>query len=90
MNRLMPFILFVFIFAFSSILMSAEPDESGIGGTGVSKPILEDEIFNRPEVPEIVDIPEVPEIPVPELDGMVDVVPEFSNEEIATPADTAD
>ncbi len=89
MNRLMRYLLFILIFSFSSLAISVEPDESGIGGTGVSQPILEDEIFNRPEVPEIVDIPELPEISVPDLDA-VDAIPEFSRDEIAPPVDASE
>ena len=63
---LISFITF-FMVVFNASLFAAEPDESGIGGTGVSKPKLSDEIFNRPDIPEIVDIPEVPELSVPEL-----------------------
>ena len=81
--------MLLLILPFSSLVISAEPDESGIGGTGVSKPILEDEIFNRPEVPEIIDIPEAPEFSVPDLE-ITDAIPEFSQDERVTPEDTSD
>jgi len=45
-----------------TVFAASEPDESGIGGTGVKTPALEDSIFHRPDMPEIIDIPEVPDL----------------------------
>lgn len=45
-----------------TVFAATEPDESGIGGTGVKTPPLEDSIFHRPELPEIIDVPEAPDL----------------------------
>jgi len=67
---------------------AVEPDEGGIGGTGISKPKPNDEIFDRPDIPDIIDIPEAIEHDIPELDGVQDDAAfEFSSEDVATPAD---
>lgn len=66
---------------------SAEPDESGIGGTGVKQPIIDTEIFNRPEIPELIEIPEAPDITAPER-----AIPDFDAgaiEQIETPESPA-
>ncbi len=65
MNRLV--IFFSVLLLTTTFVWAAEPDESGIGGTGVSKPSIADGIFNRPEIPDFVDTPEVPEISVPDI-----------------------
>lgn len=41
-----------------SVAQSGEPDEGGIGGTGV--------VFNAPDIPEVSEVPQPPEVP----DGM--------------------
>ncbi|NOY71390.1 MAG: hypothetical protein GXP14_03300 [Gammaproteobacteria bacterium] len=65
MNKLMFF--FGALLLTTTFIWAAEPDESGIGGTGASKPSIVDGIFSRPEIPDFVDTPEVPEISVPDL-----------------------
>ncbi len=55
-------LLCIIFFAGGTVFAATEPDESGIGGTGVNKPSPEDSIFHRPELPEIIDTPEVPDL----------------------------
>lgn len=43
-----------FLFSWSG-LMAGEPDEGGIGGTGV--------LFDAPDIPEVSDVPRVPDVP---------------------------
>ena len=68
MNKIIQHLLVCLLVSIAGIAFSAEPDESGIGGTGVSKPHIDTELFDRPEIPDVVDVPEVPEHAVPEVD----------------------
>jgi len=94
MSRLTGVIIFSVLYLFSSVVASAEPDESGIGGTGVSKPRLNDTIFSRPDIPEIADTPEVPELSVPEIDDALDGIQSIdsglSRDDVPAPADVTD
>ena len=57
--------------------LAAEPDESGIGGTGhstsVDKPF---ELFQKPDVPERIELPDTISIPeIPEAAGAGGIAP---------------
>lgn len=88
MNKAMRYLLMCLLVSVAGIAFSAEPDESGIGGTGVSKPQIDTDLFDRPEIPDVVDVPEVPEHAVPEIDvfDRVDDGSEFEQPDVQ-PAD---
>ena len=49
-------------------VMAAEPDESGIGGSGHGKPMMDIELFQQPELPDTVELPDLPTVP----DGVIE------------------
>jgi len=60
------------MFVLNSALHAAEPDESGVGGTGHAEPETLLELFHKPDLPERVNIPDSVVVPhVPELDTSV-------------------
>ncbi len=80
--------LFCLVFCASSSVYSIEPDESGIGGTGISAPPPTDDIFNRPDIPEIVDSPELPEHALPDTIESIDGAADTPINDIPVPTDT--
>lgn len=81
------FLLLITIVLATSISYAADPDESGIGGTGVSKPDVSDFIFNKPDVPEIVEIPQVPDSDEIAPADLTDIPPTGGAANIDTPSD---
>lgn len=69
------FYLLVIFLLFVKTSFAAKPDESGIGGTGSSKPEINDLIFNRPDVPETITVPIVPKIEIPNIPDVIESVP---------------
>jgi len=57
--------IWILHFLLSSQLIAAEPDESGLGGTGNSINEAETllDLFHKPDLPERVELPDVIDIP---------------------------
>lgn len=72
----------------TSLAHGGEPDDSGIGGTGVHKPSIDNELFNRPEIPELFESPEAPDITAP--DHSIPDIDIGAAEQIDVPESSAD
>lgn len=78
-NKITVLQIFLIVGLFSTSAHAAEPDESGVGGTGrTAAPEMPFELFDRPDLPERIDLPDIitaPELPEVDAGAVSDMAP---------------